>query len=757
MGGRPHVRASRNPLLSATANRLKSVDRSKKTKMGLPEFADEFVSLTVSDVDRRRVLDELVALVSAGPASMADVVQQLGPALTHVNTVVRARGVLLLASLLQRIPVERLNEEQLGFLLVFLRDRSRDGPCVPEVLMGMTAIVSRWAGLPHVLKAESVEAMLVTLFAEVFTQGLDQVTRLAAYQLIEAMLSCVPQAAIALRHDFVYGYLQMIDGERDPRNLLVVFGLTVRVVAMVPGWERLAEDLFDVTACYYPINYKPRNENDPITPKMLSDALDAALTCCSAFSEYYYAFMTEKLEGEHTHLWASLARSIHAFGDGGKSFLPHAAVFWNALQTDAFEGKDAETVQGACVAVTGLISALSENLVTQNNNECTLDPLLQPLLLVAAAKLQAVDSKDALVAGALLSAAARGSAEAARRVCAAALPALMILLQRQTAVASKEKVASILCDLVSSAVSVGAQLMKKSHPLAPHAEGLQGGAFSLYEEHLLRERGLALLSDLCFRTPLASLETQTTVFGLVLSHGADATLAAVAGMTAELQASLAVPELLKKCPSDAALAGLCALRPSVTLPDGGESLCASLLDMAQSPLAAAVLGNLANKGQVSINVVEGWLSRPLSAVLLAWLGRGLVMSSSVLVGRVLAMVAEKCAQDNEMTALLETLFASGLSALSAGSSHAKELPLGRQKAFCLLFPALVERSNLRAVGILAQVVSPAVLLGELEPLLPLLLVTIKEGRNDNGALEGALLALGAVAKGKWSRKDARAF
>jgi DNA repair/transcription protein MET18/MMS19 len=358
--------------------------------MSLKGHISSFVDVSVSDAVHQESLAAIVSHLKSSKDGFVVVVELLEDALVNPSGVTRARGVLLLVSLLQALPVEKLTDEELGFLMVFFRDRSRDSPCVSEVVAGLSALLLRWG---HALKSDAVEAMLVTLFAEVFVQGLDQPTRHSVFRLLELVVTKAPAAAASLNHDFVFGYLQMIDGERDPRNLLLIFSLTPRVLAQVPGWERLAEELFDVSACYYPINYKPRGDNDPITPKMLVDALDSVMTCCSQFSNYYYPFMMEKLEGEHSHLWSSLARSIGAFGDGGRSFLPHAFVFWGAIQSDAFEGKDADTVQGACAAVTQIISALSENLVTHSSGASSLDPILEPLLRVCTAKLLLTDSK----------------------------------------------------------------------------------------------------------------------------------------------------------------------------------------------------------------------------------------------------------------------------------------------------------------------------------------------------------------------------
>jgi hypothetical protein len=349
-----------------------------------------------------------------------------------------------------------------------------------------------------------------------------------------------------------------------------------------------------------------------------------------------------------------------------------------------------------------------------------------------------------------LTSAVRGSAESARRVCATAVPMLSGLVVDSTSESVKEKMTGLLCDLIGAAVEIGKDLPRKSHPLFPHVQGLQTVALELCQHavRVLRERGLALLCDLCFRTPLAAVEAQSLAFARVLEQGADATLSAVSGMSVAMQTELALPRLISCVPQDAALGGLCALYPAVVVPSG-EALFSSLLGMSSSPLAAAALGNFANKGQASPAVVAQWLSAAtLSSVQLAWIGRGLVMSGDPLTRKLLDVVLDRCKGVHDTELLLETIFGNGLEALSASSSHAIERPLGRQKAFCQLFPALVEQSNLHAVGILAGVVAPAVLLGELGPLLPLLLAKVKEGVNENASLQGALMVLAAVVKGK---------
>ena len=81
--------------------------------------------------------------------------------------------------------------------------------------------------------------------------------------------------------EFISGMIQCVDGERDPRNLLKffdlfqqVFGVARRVAKIDSAVRDLAEELFDVVSCYFPITFNPPKD-DPhrITPQQLSDSL----------------------------------------------------------------------------------------------------------------------------------------------------------------------------------------------------------------------------------------------------------------------------------------------------------------------------------------------------------------------------------------------------------------------------------------------------------------------------------------------------
>lgn len=67
-------------------------------------------------------------------------------------------------------------------------------------------------------------------------------------------------------------------GERDPRCLLKVFSIFVRIMEQL-DLSILMEDMFELVACYYPIEYKPVHSN---SPKVHNDWAFAALDWCQS-------------------------------------------------------------------------------------------------------------------------------------------------------------------------------------------------------------------------------------------------------------------------------------------------------------------------------------------------------------------------------------------------------------------------------------------------------------------------------------------
>ena len=58
----------------------------------------------------------------------------------------------------------------------------------------------------------------------------------------------------SLGRDFVFGFIQAVDQERDPRNLLIIFSC-IPVIAKFFELQPFVEEFFEVFSCYFPIDF----------------------------------------------------------------------------------------------------------------------------------------------------------------------------------------------------------------------------------------------------------------------------------------------------------------------------------------------------------------------------------------------------------------------------------------------------------------------------------------------------------------------
>jgi DNA repair/transcription protein MET18/MMS19 len=101
-----------------------------------------------------------------------------------------------------------------------------------------------------------------------------------------------------LGKDFVFGFIHAMDGEKDPRNLLLAFQLCKLIVEHL-DFTAYTEDLFDVVFCYFPITFKAIPD-DPLglTIDDLKSRLRDVVAATPKFAPFAIPVMIEKLSSD---------------------------------------------------------------------------------------------------------------------------------------------------------------------------------------------------------------------------------------------------------------------------------------------------------------------------------------------------------------------------------------------------------------------------------------------------------------------------
>lgn len=161
--------------------------------------------------------------------------------------------------------------------------------------------------------------------------------------------------------DFLLGYVKMVQGEKDPRNLMVLFGVDKVLLTEWIMDRSLTEKFFDITFCYFPITFRPPPD-DPygITSDDLKVALRAAICASPAMAPLGYPLLLEKLSAAGGPAKLDTLRTLIAAMPvyGRAAALANANKLWEGLKIEIFHATDDETGDLAVDTVTVLLHVL---------------------------------------------------------------------------------------------------------------------------------------------------------------------------------------------------------------------------------------------------------------------------------------------------------------------------------------------------------------------------------------------------------------
>ncbi|CAL8089024.1 unnamed protein product [Orchesella dallaii] len=226
--------------------------------------------------------------------SLVSVVEELGPRLTSTHVQERSKAVEILANVFTYLPPDFLNESELQFIVDFLCDRCKDQHIViPKIIMCVLP-VAKCKNLP----AGAGVKLLDQLFKEANIQSHIHRIRHSFFKTLQILLGSRLQELKNMSSDFVMNFLQSMDGEKDPRNLLLLFRIIPCIVSEFEFGPFL-EDFFEMLSCYFPIDFNPTVKvpgEEVVTRDHLANALHVCLSQTNEFAPFLIPLIMEKLE-----------------------------------------------------------------------------------------------------------------------------------------------------------------------------------------------------------------------------------------------------------------------------------------------------------------------------------------------------------------------------------------------------------------------------------------------------------------------------
>ncbi|XP_075010925.1 MMS19 nucleotide excision repair protein homolog isoform X2 [Calonectris borealis] len=338
----------------------------------------------------------------------------------------RGRGIQLLSQVLLQC-YSLLQEKEVLHLVLFYENRLQDHHLViPSVLQGLRAL-----SMCEVLSPGLAVSVLKAIFQEVHVQSLLQLDRHTVYSIITNFMGTREEELKGLGADFTFGFIQVMDGEKDPRNLLVAFQIVHDLITKNYALGPFVEELFEVTSCYFPIDFTPP-PNDPhgIQREDLILSLRAVLASTPQFAEFLLPLLIEKMDSDLQSAKLDSLQTLTACCAiyGQKELQEFLPSLWSSLRREpllqVFQTAS-EKVEAECLAALHALSACLSCSVLSSDTEDLLDSFLSSILQDCRHHLCEPDMKLVWPSAKLLQAAAGASLRTYHRVTSSVLPLLL--------------------------------------------------------------------------------------------------------------------------------------------------------------------------------------------------------------------------------------------------------------------------------------------------------------------------------------------
>jgi len=404
--------------------------------------------------------------LEAGHVKLVDFVSVLRTALTSNVVAERRRGIQLLTEAVTVLPHTFYLDTEVFLLIEFFCARLNDHhSVVPLCLAGIAKLLQL-----RTLESGDIIRVVQMIFSDVTVQTLVQSDRMLVYEMLQQLLTDRLSDLKGITAEFVCGFVQAVDSEKDPRNLLMCLRLAEIVAREFTLDGSLAEQLFEVVACYYPIDFRPPSGlTSTVTKEQLSAALLNAMTASPLFGPFCLPLLLEKLSSDVVDAKMDslqmLVRCCNTFYQ--KDIDEHSVELWNCIKSDVF-AQHPVIQNEALHALTALVRCLSDSM---DSNDCRSRQIVMVIFEDCGKYLYDAEQVACKQAGKLLGATCNASAEACCKVIQLAVPVIISEFHRHTQSLQRQNLLDVLQGVLVAASNVSETSNSRS-PIADHKKSV---------------------------------------------------------------------------------------------------------------------------------------------------------------------------------------------------------------------------------------------------------------------------------------------
>jgi DNA repair/transcription protein MET18/MMS19 len=252
------------------------------------------------------------------------------------------------------------------------------------------------------------------------------------------------------RPDFLSRFIAYFDGEKDPRNLMVVFSI-LRVPMTEWNIGADAQELFDAVFNYFPITFRPPPD-DPygITAQDLKDRLRDCISSTADFAPYAFPALLDKLDSTSMNTKRDVLQTITASVTeyGPRTVSLYSITLWDSLKFEILRVEQEDLAQEALAALAAVARSLSKG------TSGPLNAYLRPIIKECNEHLEDAPTKQSQAAARILHKISTVSAEVTNILLAGVLPTMFLLFQSADTMAKRRGLLEVLVQLMRANIDV---------------------------------------------------------------------------------------------------------------------------------------------------------------------------------------------------------------------------------------------------------------------------------------------------------------
>ncbi|KAL3631945.1 hypothetical protein CASFOL_024929 [Castilleja foliolosa] len=297
-----------------------------------------YVNTSATPSQQAVSVDSIATLLKKDLLTLEALVREMEMYLTTTDSIIRSRGILLLAEIVEQLSSKPVHSTSIHSLIGFFTQRLEDWKALRGAVVGCLALLRRKNDVGTVTDDEA-KAVAQTYLQNIVVQSLGQYDRKICFQLMECLLDRYSGALVDMGDDLIYGVCAAMDGEKDPQCLLHVFRIVENLARLYPDpsdpLASFAGELFEILGSYFPIHFThPKGEDDEVQREELSRALMLALASTPHFEPFLIPLLLEKLSSSlpSAKVESFKVLSYYTTKYGPDRMAKHTEAIWSSIK-----------------------------------------------------------------------------------------------------------------------------------------------------------------------------------------------------------------------------------------------------------------------------------------------------------------------------------------------------------------------------------------------------------------------------------------